>query len=157
MKKVNAYTLVEVLVTLVLSSIIVALAVSVYFQLNRANNRIIRDYNTNEEILQLNYVLSNDFNQYPQIEYSIYELNFLDKDRKCTYEFSSYGILRKFQEKTDTFKLEFTDLDYQLQNGNTGMVTYFSFTVKWHKQLLPFSFYKEYHNQEKVNNVIFKP
>jgi hypothetical protein len=125
-------------------------------QLLRSNNRILRDYETNREVLLLKSVLNMDFERYDNIKYGIYELEFKDKNGICKYEFSSDGILRRYNENIDTFKFEYSNLEYELQNGNTGMVTNFSFDIKIHKYILPFSFYKEYQSVEKVNNCIFR-
>ena len=155
MKKLPAYTFVEILVALAIMSIVIVLAINLYFQLSRSNQRIIRDYDKNLEILQLKSILNTDFERYNRIEYGIYELKFIDKNSTCLYEFTDVGILRRFQEKIDTFKVEYSNLEYQLQYGNTGMVTHFSFDIKAHNDILHYSFYKEYEVEAVVNNSIF--
>ena len=156
MKKLIAYTLVEILVALVITSIIIVMALNLYFQLSQTNRRIIRDYDKNAELLQLKSVLNMDFERYDNIEYSIYELNFYNRTGKCNYEFTDFGILRKYREKIDTFKLEYSDLEYELQNGNTGMLIQLSFNIKYHNEKLPFTFYKDYLNENSVNKVVFR-
>jgi len=156
MRKLCAYTFVEILVALTITSIVIVLAISLYMQLFSSNKRILRDYDKNYEVLQLKSILKIDFERYNQIEYRIYELKFSDKNTSCLYEFSDIGILRRFNENIDTFKVEYSNLEYQLQHGNTGMVTRFSFDIKIHNNILPYSFYKEYQSEEKVNNSIFR-
>ena len=155
MKKISAYTLVEILVALTISSIVIVLAISLYMQLVSSNQRILRDYDKNLEIIQLKSILNTDFERYNQIE-RIYELKFSDKNTSCLYEFSDIGIIRRYNENIDTFKLEYSNLEYELQNGNTGMVTHLSFDIKIHDNILPYSFYKEYQSEQKVNKFIFK-
>ncbi|MCB2196758.1 MAG: hypothetical protein KQH79_12925 [Bacteroidetes bacterium] len=156
MKKVLAYTFVEILVALTITSMVMVLGISLYMQLAKSNSRIIKDYTRNQEILQLKSVLNTDFERYNHIEYGIYELEFKDKKGVCKYEFSSDGIIRRYQENIDTFKIEYINLEYKLQHGNTGMVTHLSFDIKWHQHVLPFSFYKEYQSEETVNKKIFR-
>ena len=156
LKKLPAYTFVEILVALTITSIVIVLAISLYMQLVSSNKRILKDYDTNQRTLQLKAILNNDFERYHTIEYGIYELEFKNKNEVCEYEFSSDGIIRRYQENIDTFKLDYSNIEYKLQHGNTGMVKHFSFEVKLHKQTLPFSFYKEYQSEEKVNSTIFK-
>lgn len=135
---------------------VMVLGIGLYMQLVKSNNRILKDYTKNQEILQLKSVLKTDFERYNHIEYGIYELEFKDKNEVCKYEFSSDGIIRRYQENVDTFKIEYVNLEYQLQYGNTGMVTHLSFDIKWHQTVLPFSFYKEYQSEETVNKKIFR-
>ena len=156
MKKVKAYTFVEILVALTITSIVIVLAISLYIQLVSSNKRILKDYGINQRALQLKAILNTDFERYNKIEYGIYELEFKDKNAVCEYEFSSDGIIRKYQENTDTFNLDYSNIEYKLQYGNTGHVTHFSFEIKLHKQVLSFSFFKEYQSEEKVNNIIFR-
>ncbi len=156
MRKISAYTFVEILVALAITSIIIVMALNLYFQLTQTNQRILKDYDTNAELIQLRSVLNTDFERYDNIEYSIYELRFKNKTSECIYEFSDVGILRKYQEKTDTFALEYSNLEYKLQNGNTGMLTHLSFNVKYHKEILPFAFYKDYQNESNINKQVFK-
>ena len=156
MRKLPAFTFVEILVALTITSIVMVLAISLYMQLASSNKRILRDYDKNQEVLQLKSILNTDFERFNQIEYGIYELKFSDKNFTCLYEFSDIGILRRFNENIDTFKLEYSNLEYKLQHGNTGMVTHFSFDIKIHNNILPYSFYKEYESEEKVNNSIFR-
>lgn len=156
MKKLSAFTFVEILVALTITSIVMVLAISLYMQLVYSNKRILRDYDRNLEVLQLKSILNTDFERYNRIEYRIYELKFSDKNSTCMYEFSDIGILRRFNENIDTFKVEYSNIEYELQHGNTGMVTQFSFDIKIHDNILPYSFYKEYQSEEKVNNSIFR-
>ena len=156
MKKLSAFTFVEILVALIITSIVIVLAISLYMQLVSSNNRILRNYDKNQEILQLKSILNTDFERYKHIEYRIYELKFSNKNTTCLYEFSDVGILRRFNENIDTFKVEYSNLEYILQHGNTGLVTHFSFNIKIHNNILPYSFHKEYLSAEKVNNSIFR-
>lgn len=156
MRKVPAFTLVEILVALTITSIVMVLAISLYMQLVSSNNRILRDYDKNYEVLQLKSILNTDFERYNTIEYRIYELRFSNKNATCLYEFSDVGILRHYNENIDTFKLEYSNLEYELQYGNTGMLTQLSFDIKIYDNTLPYSFYKKYESDQKVNNSIFR-
>lgn len=156
MKKIPSFTFVEILVALIITSMVIVLAASLYTQLVSSNKRILRDYDKNREIMQLKSILNTDFERYNRIEYGIYELKFNNKNSSCSYEFSDVGILRRFNENIDTFRVEYSNIEYQLQHGNAGMVTQFSFDIKLHHNVLPYSFYKEYRSEEKVNNSIFK-
>ena len=155
MNKIRAYTFVEILVALIITSIVIVLAISLYMQLFQSNKRILRDYDKNHEVLQLKSILNTDFELYNEIDYRIYELRFRGKNTSCLYEFSDIGILRRFNENIDTFKVEYSNLEYKLQHGNTGMVTNFSFDIKIHNEILPYSFHKKYQSHEQVNNSIF--
>ncbi|HAF29360.1 MAG TPA: hypothetical protein DCG75_09975 [Bacteroidales bacterium] len=156
MRKQPAFTFIEILVALTITSIVMVLGITLYMQLVSSNNRILHDYDKNQEALQLKSILNTDFERYNHIEYRIYELKFSDKNSTCMYEFSDIGILRRFNENMDTFKLEYSNLEYELQHGNTGMVTHFSFDIKLHNNVIPYSFYKEYPSFENVNSSIFK-
>ena len=115
---------------LIITSMVIVLAMSLYMQLVSSNKRILRDYETNQRVLQLKSILNTDFERYNHIEYGIYELELKDKGGICKYEFSSDGIIRSYRENIDTFKVEYSNLEYKLQYGNTGLLTRLSFDIK---------------------------
>ena len=156
LKKIKAYTLIEILVVLVLTSIISILAINLYFQFIQVNRKITKDYASNADLVQLKSVLNIDFEASEHIEYSLFDLNFKRQNTSCRYEFTDFGILRKSKDKIDTFRFEYSNLDFERENGNIGKLTKFSFDVKYNGKDFPFVFYKNYSNESKINKQIFR-
>jgi len=156
MRKLPAFTLVEISVAMIISSIVIVLAMNLYLKLSKSNQKILQEYDDNLQILQFSAIMNNDFDKFEKAEFSIYELKFSDYNSSCLYEFTDIGIIRKTEELTDTFKIEYQNLDYRLQHGNTGLLTNLSFEIKYLKNVIPFSFYKEYNTADKVNYSIIK-
>lgn len=156
MRKLSAFTLVEISVAMIISSIVIVLAMNLYLQLSRSNQRILNEYDENQKLVLFSSIMHNDFDKFEKAEYSIYELKFSENERVCIYEFTDFGIIRKTEELTDTFKMEYQNLDYRLQHGNTGLLTNLSFEIKYMKNVIPFNFYKEYNTADKVNYSIIK-
>jgi len=156
LKKIEAYTIIELIIALMITSVIIIIAISLYFQLVHTNRSIEKNYNRNTELLQLKSVLSTDFERYENVEYSVNELYFQGRNNRCYYEFTDFGILRKYQEMVDTFKFEVIDLEYVLKNANSNKITKFTFNIKFYKNILPLTFYKDYNNDNNINNILFE-
>ena len=74
MRKISAFTLVEISVALLISSIVIVLAMNLYLQFSRSNQRILNEYDENIGIIQFSAIMHNDFDKYEKAEYLMYEL-----------------------------------------------------------------------------------
>ena len=156
MKKLQAFTLVEISVALLISSIVIVLAMNLYLQFSQSNQRILNEYDENQKLILFSFIMHNDFDKYEKAEYLMYELKLTNNNSSCLYEFTDMGIIRRTGEQTDTFNLEYQNLDYKLQNGNTGFLTNLSFELKYKQNIIPVIFTKDYSNADKINSLLNK-
>jgi len=99
--KIKAFTLSEMIVVLILSSIVVGLAFSVLNLVQKHMMSIQQNYNNTTILNKLETSLWLDFNRYSKIEYNILEneLKFSTAMDSVTYQFSDTHIIKG----TDTF------------------------------------------------------
>lgn len=105
-KKIQSFTLSEMIVVLILTSIVIGLAFSV-LRLVQKNMLIIQDnYNNNLELNKLETSLWLDFNRYSKIDINALEnkLTFKNEIDSTTYKFSEKNIIT--QQDTFTIELE---------------------------------------------------
>jgi prepilin-type N-terminal cleavage/methylation domain-containing protein len=108
MRRINAFTLIELVVVMLISAIVFAMVFYAYstvvrFQISQGKNN-----STNQEYRTLNMLLENDFLSSDElIQKNDYELLCVFKrDREVTYRFSDNFITRSFYgdvNLTDTF------------------------------------------------------
>lgn len=99
----SAFTLSEIIVVLILTSIIVGLAFSVLGLVQKQMIAIQRNYNMNLELKKLETSLWLDFNRYSKIEYDAIENQLLLKHEldSIVYTFSKAFVVKK----QDTFPI----------------------------------------------------
>ena len=102
-KKIHAFTLGEMIIVLILSSIVVGLAFSVLSLVQSHMLSIQENYQKNTELSKLEALLYLDFNRYTTITYNPLEqqLNFETPLDTVHYQFSEQYISRK----KDTFHI----------------------------------------------------
>ncbi|MEP5340006.1 MAG: prepilin-type N-terminal cleavage/methylation domain-containing protein [Algibacter sp.] len=102
--KIQAFTLSEMIVVLILTSIIVGMAFSVLTLVQKHMNSIQINFNKNTELNKLEQTLSLDFNRYNDVRYKPYEdaLIFASEIDSITYVFTNKYIVTKL----DTFNID---------------------------------------------------
>ncbi len=103
-KKIQAFTLSEIIVVLILTSIVVGMAFSVLRLVQKQMFAIQQNYNGATELNKLETVLWLDFNKYPNIRYYGLENKLVLKNTidSVSYVFSEACIVRKL----DTFPIQ---------------------------------------------------
>ncbi|WP_323787688.1 PulJ/GspJ family protein [Psychroserpens sp.] len=109
-KKIKAYTLSEMIIVLILTSIVVGLAFSVLGLVQKHMTAIQSNYGRNLELNRLESILWMDFNRYPNITYNSIqnELKFASEIDSIRYKFTDKHIIRK----QDTFDLFFQNKQF---------------------------------------------
>lgn len=102
-KKIKAFTLSEIIVVLILTSIVVGLAFSVLGLVQKQMFAIQANYNKNQELQKLETSLWIDFNRYPNIRYDFNEDRLVLKHEldSVSYVFSKEFIVKA----QDTFNI----------------------------------------------------
>ena len=102
-KKIKAFTLSEIIVVLILTSIVVGLAFSVLGLVQKQMLAIQANYNKNQELQKLETSLWIDFNRYPNIRY---DSNVDQLVLKHELDSVSYFFTKEFIVKAqDTFAI----------------------------------------------------
>lgn len=95
-KKIKAFTLSEIIVVLILTSIVVGLAFSVLGLVQKQMLAIQANYNKNQELQKLETSLWLDLNRYPNIRYNFNEDRLVLKNEldSVSYSFSKEFIVK---------------------------------------------------------------
>jgi type II secretory pathway component PulJ len=103
-KKIEAFTLSEMIVVLIITSIIVGLAFTVLTLVQKQMLAIQRNFNNETELNLLEHSLRIDFNRYHKITYDNVEekLHFKSEIGQKTYNFKDDYVVKD----QDTFKLK---------------------------------------------------
>lgn len=155
MKKLHAFTLLELLIGMIISSIVIGFGYSGY---NLIYKRYLNYSETKKgitNIIQLNSVLNNDFinASSAQFESDKLILNYKNGLLK-TYNFKDKLILREEAEHVDTFKLEVNNLmaSQNIDVEQMGLpITQLSFDAIIHKETMHFRFEKSYSSETLLN------
>lgn len=147
-KKLKAFTLIEVLVTMLLTTIIIGI---IYYAYEVVQKQFIHNKTNDEGITQLsmlNYLLEKDFNESAEVIAANNGITFLYNDLKSiNYEFDEEYILRNTENVTDTFKIAVenaTQLFLESLVNKGDLVDRLEMDLKYSKESLYFVYTKEY-------------
>jgi prepilin-type N-terminal cleavage/methylation domain-containing protein len=118
MRKLKAFTLVELLVAMVLSTIVIALAYSVYTQTNASFQNALTQYGKTNDLLQLQRMMNRDFNNACLATYENGTLKVERSDHsQVDYQLDSNKLIRSDKSVMDTFILNINEIvvDYLSQ------------------------------------------
>lgn len=103
-KKIKAFTLSEMIIVLILTSIVVGMAFSVLNLVQKHMDSIQRNFNKTTELNKLEAVLNLDFNRYSKVSYNGLEneINFSSPIDSVSYQFYDNMIIKE----TDTFNVQ---------------------------------------------------
>ena len=106
MKKLPAFTLIEVIVVMVISGIVVSASYFCYSMITRQMNLYRSHTDKTLEAVLLQTVIENDLHTSAFVRNETdYELELSSSDKKIYYVFGSNFILRKLDSVTDTFHI----------------------------------------------------
>jgi prepilin-type N-terminal cleavage/methylation domain-containing protein len=155
-KKINGFTMIELLITMTLTAILVVFAFMGYNQIQKlfidysVQSKFISDYN------QLNKALFLIANQSQTIEKNgEHTINFKTDSNTVELEIADKLMLLKFKSHTDTFALEPKDPVYNfLKTGSdtpSNLIQNFNCEVLFKSQKFRVSFHKEYDAASTLN------
>ncbi|SFZ93406.1 hypothetical protein SAMN05428642_103115 [Flaviramulus basaltis] len=101
--KIQAFTLSEMVVVLILTSIVIGLSFSVLNLVQKHMGSIQNNFKQNTELNKLEQSLWLDFNRYPQIKYDVLEdvITFRNEIDSITYQIHEAYIIKEL----DTFNI----------------------------------------------------
>jgi cell division protein FtsL len=103
-KKIKAFTLSEMIIVLILTSIVVGLAFSVLSLVQKQMHSIKQNFNKNTELNKLEIALHVDFSRYSKINYDDLEneIKFMSPIDSISYQFYDDKIIKDL----DTFNIQ---------------------------------------------------
>ncbi|WP_442267063.1 PulJ/GspJ family protein [Tenacibaculum sp. ZS6-P6] len=128
MKKINAFTLTELIVVMVISTIVVSLAFMALSMVKRQIRNIEKRIYIKEELTRLEKVLMKDFNTFRNIEKQNSYLKFKNALDSVTYEIEQTFVLRN----KDSFQLSLKNTTLFLDGNKVkqGAVDGMRFEIK---------------------------
>lgn len=148
-KKIKAFTIMELLVSMTLTGILVVFSFMGYNQIQKlfinytVQNKFITDYNQLNKAL---FILSN--NAHTIQKYEDESIVFKSDSNVVSLQLNDKNLLLKFKNHTDTFDLvaskkvyNFVELNAEI---NSNLIEYFECQVYFQNQKFTVSFHKQY-------------
>jgi len=146
-KKIKSFTIIELMVTIILSSLVVLLTYTFYDIIAKQFYSKKQFYQRINEVTRLHLELQDEFEKSETIRCADNEVFFVKSsgDSIC-YEFSDSSIIRKRNDMLDTIFLEADNIKkgYFDKDIVFGVINKLCFTVKDRNDTYSFDFYKEY-------------
>lgn len=154
MNKIKAFTLTELLIGMVISSIVIGIAYYGYSAVNEQLHRYQKIKFEMTELLQLKSNLESEFFEAETVTLEEKRLLFLGKDT-LEYLFDDSLIYRKSNDVLDTFRVNTNNISISSIDGSkTGeLVNEFSFDASMFEQTQRLSFFKDYGANTILNNM----
>lgn len=144
-KKLKAFTIVELLVTMVITSIVVGLASSLYLNMQQYYTMSESGYGQNTDIIFVTSLLKNDMEQSVSVHSSYGLVSMQGKDNIVKeYDFSDDYIIRKIYYHRDTFFVKTQDLEIINLNSNSDLVSEIKASLVVDGAPMPLHLYKDY-------------
>jgi len=131
-RRLKAFTLVELLVTLALSAIVVTMAYAAYWRLSSLRTTFERRVATVSRVNDLHYQLLLDFKRAQAVRFDGQRLRFHQPHGGASYTFTSSAITRLQQELHDSLPVRFVRplCYFQGQPRDTGLIDELSLQVR---------------------------
>lgn len=135
----------ELLVTLVITSIIVGLASTIYLNMQRYFSTSEQGYEQNNDANFVISLLKNDFENSASAVSSFGLVTLISNDSKILeYNFSDGFITRKVDYRRDTFYVNIEDLDVIRLDDNSDLVSEIKANIIFDGDPVPLHIYKKY-------------
>ena len=157
-RKIKAFTILELVVVMILTSIIVGIVYSAYEVVGKQYNSYKKTNTQNRKVALLNMLLNKDFSTSYFIKYGEDKLLFYDQENKMTsYDFGvEQGITRNSNAVTDTFFIPPLNVEMkflnQMQQVRNNLVDELYFESIIFGQQQSFHFKKQYAADVLINN-----
>ncbi len=147
--KVKAFTLLEIIIVLIISSTVITLAFWSYLNVSK----YLKTYNENETLNQELVLFLSHFSNDISKAYTITEekgylhVNYYNSD-PIEYDFYEDFIIRYFQNYPDTFKVSAVNYSYATEPLNDNWISEIHLTLQASGVEYPLVFNKYYTNQQ---------
>ncbi len=147
MKHLGGYTIWEVITVMLISSVVITLAVSVFFRIQVYFHSETRNYSSEADFAILSDLLKRDLDSSRIIQNEGNILNLLNEKSSVSYRFGEGFIVREESQLTDTFHLLTDSFRIKTMQDNPLLVRQIEFQVKTKDLAIPFFYSKDYEKQ----------
>jgi prepilin-type N-terminal cleavage/methylation domain-containing protein len=156
--KVQAFTLMEVTITMLIAAILIAVTYTSYSIVIKSYNSFTNKNNDMAVLVSLDHVLKRDFEQAKTILKDSAGFSFRKDSALVRYEFSADYIVRK-AARIDTFKVQNQDVSGSFENvpllelqttAAQNIIDELDFTILYQKETIPCHYHKMYSSENLI-------
>lgn len=150
-RKINGFTLLEAMVSLMISTLLVAYAFGLYLDFSRSYNQFEEKNSRLFELMQLKDNLSSDWfkSRIPKAKGNILFLEDEITGKNIQYEFLEGSIVR-YKVRPDTFKFSVEEANYSYLNVDSNVLNELELEIESNKQKYTISLSKEHDQKTKL-------
>lgn len=158
--KVAGYTILEMVIAMLITGIVIAMAWSVFSLVLRSFDAYQSKHNDTEQLTRLNILLQKDFYKATIITRDSGGIRLLTDTTSVRYELDSSFIVRH-TVVTDTFKFQVTDPVFTMNSVPVAneprmseeekRIDHFNVTILFNKRAIPYFYDKKYSSQDLIN------
>jgi len=149
--KLKAFTIFEMMVTLVLSGIIISASMMLYLNYESLIRGKTKQMNSGKETLQFYHIFTHEFNNAVMVNSSGYTTTFMmPVSSPVRYEFEQDFITRVRENMADTFFITVNDFKV-VKDDVTGFDKIITMELKNGGEIFPITLIKEYSNEVMMN------
>jgi len=151
-KKINAFTIMEVTVAMLIAALVIGMTYTAYSVVSRSYQSFHQKNDDIAELLQLDHLLKRDFAQADTILKTANGLTFKNATHTIDYEIDSSLVIRT-SAITDTFKVKVSGIstlfEEQPVTNNSDVtesnrIDELEFQVLFQDKIIPYHYYKTY-------------
>ncbi len=143
--KLDAYTIVEVLIVLVISAIVIATAVSAFISVQHLFAGTYRQNQSNDKLGMLYHVLNMDISESKTLTYSFGELHAHKKfEPDIYYYLNEKNVIRETGYTKDTFNYSIRDIHFNYIKNGAYVIDTIKFAIYDHQTPYIWHFTKHY-------------
>lgn len=150
-KKIDGFTLMELVVVMALTSIVVGIVYSIF---SIVGNQFRHSQSYSEQLNELalfRKTLSNDFEEADSIKYSSDTLRLYSQDTAIYYNFEGHQVLRVISNKADSIDVELASIEITHQSKKEDIVESIYMELIAKNDTLSFQFEKLYAANTFIN------
>lgn len=149
MKKLKAFTIIELIVTMIISGIVISMAFTIYFKTSTSFQRYVINAQSINDAMALHVLLRKEFENAENVQFRRGRLEIHKGEHIIYYDFAEEYVIRELKYDADTFWVYTKNLEYERLKSNRLYITTISFTFDLYENLyFPFFVSKEYTNQQ---------
>jgi len=151
--KIHAFTILEMVITMMVSALLIGLALTAYMVVYRSYLSFEKKNGETSDILQMDRTLQRDFARSQHVYSSPEGLILYGRDT-LFYDFKAAYIVRR-SARADTFHVEVRDVQALFENkplaAGDSLIDRLSFRLVLRKDTIPFIYHKLYSSEELFN------
>ena len=147
MRFLRGYTIWEIIAVMVISSIVITLAVAIFFRIQFYFHSETRNYTSGADFIVVSDLLKMDLDRARIIHFNDNTLYLMNEKSSVSYQFNEEFIIREKFQLTDTFRLTTSGFHVETLPDHPELVGQVEFQVIMKNLQIPFCYLKQYENQ----------